>query len=270
MGNSGYKFLGYFSTKTHFNSEFPLENLNFQEICERLLKSEEFFFCEHHFSVNNEEFIIKYDKSFELNKRNEVPAWKILPCNNTPPLENDDFSYKLSDFLKNKTQKLGFEDLETIRRDSIRYFLYSEYHEFLNLSTKNPQISSRFKKSQQKFLNYLKTQDNYANFLVEFSLLLNLMEIPYKTTFICEESGVLIDLAIIEKKIGFIFFENSQSLRVLDEEYSIRPDNLLMAKGLMLEKKGGWSVHFINYEEWSKVYNTRSKRQQFLEFCKKD
>ena len=270
MGNSTYKFLDYFSMKAHFISEFPLEKLNFLEMCEKLLKSEEFFFCEQHFSLNNEDFIVKYDKSFELNKRPEVPAWKILPCNKASPFENDDFSFKLSDFLKNKIQKLSFEDIALIRRDSLRYYLYSEYCDTLGLSMKNTQISSRFQKSQQKFLNYLKTQDDYANFLVDFSLLLNLMEIPYKTTFICEDSGVLIDLAIVEKKIGFIYYDNSQSLKVLDEGYSFRPDNSLMAKGLLLEKKGGWSLHFIHYEEWSKLYNTRGKRQAFLEFCKKE
>lgn len=134
----------------------------------------------------------------------------------------------------------------------------------------NNQIINRFRKAQSRLLSSLKSEDKYANFLVEVSLILNILEVSYKTTYICEETGILIDIAVQETRRALIFYDDSQSVVVLGENgvKKIYPNNLVIAKARILEKIGKWQVLLINFEEWMKECNTRSKREEFLTSCK--
>lgn len=119
-------------------------------------------------------------------------------------------------------------------------------------------------------MSSLKSEDRYANFLVEVSLILNTLEVSYKTTYICEETGILIDIAVQETRRALVFYDDSQSVSVLGQN-GVRktyPNNLVIAKARILEKIGKWQVLLINFEEWMKECNTRSKREEFLTKCK--
>ena len=119
-------------------------------------------------------------------------------------------------------------------------------------------------------MSSLKSEDRYANFLVEVSLILNTLEVSYKTTYICEETGILIDIAVPETRRALVFYDDPQSVTVLGQNgfKKTYPNNLVIAKARILEKIGKWQVLLINFEEWMKECNTRSKREEFLTKCK--
>lgn len=94
-------------------------------------------------------------------------------------------------------------------------------------------------------------------------------QISYKTNYICKKTEILIDLAFIQERIGFIFFDASQNVRVLLDDNLIEnnPDNFTVLKAGFLEKVGGWKIHLISFREWMKKYETKQKRVEFLSKC---
>ena len=264
--------LRYFENKPLLQTGYTLENIEyFPWLLENLLKSEIFSFCETSMKIGEKQYLLKYNKSFmtpskESMKKDSV-ILKILPCNATLSPDIEEMCFKLPELNTEKTQEYGLIEMEEIKLAQYKYFIYLEYSSKLAFPVENQRIFADFTKAQSKYLNYLKSKDEYANFLVEISLIFNLMEISYKTTYICEETGVLIDIAILEKKIGFLYYDHTHSVRNIDGG-RVLPDNLMLMKCHELEKRGQWEIHLINYDEWIRQYNTRSKREEFMAFCR--
>lgn len=241
------------------------------KIIEKLFKTPQFGFFENKATQDNKEFNLKYDQSFELTKKKLFPSWKILPSNESKyddSNENQNLILKASELSSNRYNP-NDKDNSLYPKEFIpstqKHYLYSEFSVLTNLPLENEILTLNFKKTQNKELVLLKSIDEYANFLVEFSLILNLLEVNYKTNFECPESDILIDLVIPHKKIGFLFVNNDKLIKVLQENKIVyTPDNLSIIKAYLLETLGGWKISLIVFDEWVKKYDTRKKKEIFI------
>ena len=239
-----------------------------EKLINEVLRSEDFFFCEKELQFNQTITTLKYAKSFEILSKNATPGWKILPFNSGSVGQEETY-FTMNDFMKNPTMKVANNDFKDFFVDYMKYFLFLEYRQIARLPNKNELLFANFKRSQGKLLHSLKSDDSYANFLVEVSLILNTLEISYKTTYICEETGILIDIAIPENRQAIVFYDESQSVSYLDKDKKKRlPNNLVLAKARILEKIGKWQVQVMNFEAWMKEFNTITIRDEYFQFCK--
>ena len=175
---------------------------------------------------------------------------------------------KANDLVSRSGSFDRFQYLDEIYMPILRYFLYNEYCVKTNLPFEKDSLSEEFKKALAKELKIWKNKEDYANFLIEFSIALNSLNYTYTTNFECPETYIQIDLAIQDEKgkRGFIFVDENQTIRVLkDNKEILTPDNASIIKAYTLEALGGWKIRLVMFSEWIKEHNSKKKREQYLE-----
>ena len=241
-------------------------------IIEKVLKTP-FYSYELNLNVGDKMVGLKFDKSFKLMSGRFKPreTFKMLTFNdgtlNGVNFDSENM-IKAGDLVSRNGSLDPSQYFDEIHLPILRYFLYNEYSVKTNLPFEKESLSEEFKKALAKELKTWKNKDDYANFLIEFSITLNSLNYTYTTNFECPETYIQIDLAIQDEsgKRGFIFVDENQTIKVLkDNKEILTPDNASIIKAYTLESLGGWKIRLVMFSEWIKEHNSKKKREQYLE-----
>lgn len=235
-----------------------------EKLVPTLLYGEEFFYCKTKVSFGETNSIsLKYKKSIVLmeEKFKNIDTWKLFVYNKMPPVNIENNGVYLSDlnFNLNAINKTNMNELYNVKH--FLYLLENNLEDDQNLD-----LEDLFRKEQENFSNLKKKIDFYQSFVVEFSIHMNILQVPYKMSHICPNTKILIDLVLSNQNIGLLFYENIQNIEVLvngEVQFSV-PDNVLLMKMKVLEEKGGWKIFLINYENWVVKFDTNEKKKGFM------
>lgn len=235
-----------------------------EKLIPNLLYGEEFFYCKTKVPFGETNSIsLKYKKSIVLmdEKFKNIDTWKLFVYNKMPPVHIENNGVYLSDLNFN----LNAKDKTNMNEEyNIKHFLYLLEN---NLEDdQNLDLEDLFRKEQENFSNSIKKIENYQSFVVEFSIHMNIIQVPYKMSHICPNTKILIDIVLPNQNIGLLFYETIQNIGVLangEVQFSV-PDNVLLMKMKLLEQKGGWKIFLINYENWVIKFDTNEKKKGFM------
>jgi len=254
--------------------KLPAEHLAFlRPLCRNLLRSEHFHFFENVVTVDGKIHKLKYFGSFELGQDLMSNTFKILPKNRMGAVdqgagessENDLFVSQTGATEENlfETSK-AFEE-QTIRQEykniAKKYMLYQQFYELADLPAVNEQLITEFSDLQIKNFNLVKFKENFANFLIDITLILHELGLLYKTNLECETSKVLIDIALADQKVAIIFIDQQETVCELKgDQKKYHPDNFNKMKADLL-RKAGWNVIPIIYESWNLEFESKEKKE---------
>lgn len=261
-------------------------NQNMKAIVEKIMKSEFFSYFENVTVIDGQTFRIPYFRSFYFEELSKSIPYKVFVRNKSSlgqlydswtPAELVNQSDQLS--LSSTNQNLDQNFFEVPRHivdhqlhaeyqdAALKYHLYQYYRQHLpELPFQNEIILSDFISLQTKVFNMTKFTENYANFLIDMTLILHELDLLYKTNFLCEQSKVLIDIAIIEKKIAVIFVNQLSTVKVSDDSGRLVPvpNNIQTLKGNSLTELGGWKVIHVVEEDWCAPNKRREDNEAFV------
>ena len=254
--------------------KFAAEHLAFlRPLCRNLLRSEYFHFFENVVTVDGKVHKLKYFGSFELGQDLMSNTFKILPKNRMGSVEAQNLGESENDLFVSQTgateenlfeTSKAFEE-QTIRQEykniAKKYMLYQQFYDLAELPAVNEQLVTEFSDLQIKNFNLVKFKENFANFLIDITLILHELGLLYKTNLECEQSKVLIDIALIDQMVAIIFIDQQETVCELKgEQKKYHPDNFNKMKTDLL-RKAGWNVIPIIYESWNVEFETKEKKE---------
>lgn len=247
-----------------------------KSLCDTLLKSESFYYFVNEVEVDGKVFKLKYFGSFALTKDIMSNTFKVLPKNKTGSLDSFGNSNSENDLFVSQggpSEENLFETSKSFGEDTIKeefktvahkYLLYSKFHGLAQLQSANEQLTSEFMDLQNKNFNLIKFKENFANFLIDVTLILHELGHLYKTNFECGTSHVLIDIALIDLKVAILFVDQQETICELKNgEKHYYPNNFHKMRADLL-KQVGWNVIPIIYETWNSQLNTKEKKEYNL------
>jgi len=220
---------------------------------------------------------IKYYGSFELGQDLMSNTFKVFPKNKMGTIEEFDSSHSSENDLFITQTGASEENLfetskafeeQTIRSDykkiTRQFMLYNQYHEHAELPPENEQLEQEFIDLQNKNFNLVKFKENFANFLIDITLILHEFGLLYKTNLECEQSKILVDIALVDQKTAIIFVDQQETIYELQNDGRIyHPDNFNKMKIDTLRKKG-WNVIPVIYESWNNEFDTKEKKEYYI------
>jgi len=256
------------------DEKFAAEHLAFlRPLCRNLLRSEYFHFFENVVTIDGKVHKLKYFGSFELGQDLMSNTFKILPKNRMGSVEAQSLGEPENDLFVSQTgateenlfeTSKAFEE-QTIRQEykniAKKYMLYQQFYDLAELPAVNEQLLTEFSDLQIKNFNLVKFKENFANFLIDITLILHELGLLYKTNLECEQSKVLIDIALIDQMVAIIFIDQQETVCELKgEQKKYHPDNFNKMKTDLL-RKAGWNVIPIIYESWNVEFETKEKKE---------
>ena len=248
-----------------------------KQLCKSLLRSEYFHFFENVVVHDGKVVKIKYYGSFELGQDLMSNTFKVFPKNKMGTIEEFDSSHSSENDLFITQTGASEENLfetskafeeQTIRSDykkiTRQFMLYNQYHEHAELPPENEQLEQEFIDLQNKNFNLVKFKENFANFLIDITLILHEFGLLYKTNLECEQSKILVDIALVDQKTAIIFVDQQETIYELQNDGRIyHPDNFNKMKIDTLRKKG-WNVIPVIYESWNNEFDTKEKKEYYI------
>lgn len=243
-------------------------------VCRNLLLSELFYHYENPVVYNGKLYKLKYYGSFALREDLIGNSFKILPKNRTSSNQiSETYENSEADAQSNIPEDNLFEASKALEEENLqreykkmatKYFLYKHYHSLAELPVNNEQIDVEFFELQNKNFNLIKFKENYANFLIDITLILHEIGLPYKTNMECEQTKLLIDIGIVDQKTAILYVDGSDAVCHLKNEQKTYHHNTFMElKGKLLEK-AGWNVIYVIYDYWNVDNDTKDKKEYDL------
>ena len=246
-------------------------------LCTDIIRSETFYYYENVVVMDGKTINIRYYGSFELSDNLKSNTFKILPKNKTGSLEtrfsidnpennlfvsqtgaNEENLFETSKAFEEQTIKSQYKKI------AIKHFLYEYFYDLAELEPKNEQLLSGFLDLQNKNFNLVKFKEQFANFLIDITLILHELGQLYKTNFVCEQSHILVDIALIDYKVAIIFVDLQETVSEIRKgEKNYLSDNFNRMKADSLERFG-WKVVKIIYEDWIVKNHTKEKKEYSL------
>ena len=260
-------------------------NTQITAIANKLFKTETMFYFENQYvDDKGRSFKLKYYSSLIMDTEAQSFSYKILPKNRTNSSQVIDMGTSIpnsiisdeQEFLttnSNINEENLFENSKSIENEKLqrnyyeiakKYFIYNQYYDRVpGLTQTNEILIDKFVELQNNTFNLLKFREEYANFLIDMTMILHQLELLYKTNYECDKSGILIDIAVFQNKLAIINVEKKNFIQEInDDKKTYYIDNLTLMKGKTLETLGGWNVIYIMYDIWNIENDTREKKER--------
>lgn len=141
------------------------------------------------------------------------------------------------------------------------YMIADLMSQFIDRSGMSKDVELESQEYQKSVNSKRKLNEEYVNLIICLTL-----SIPYsyryKTGLVCEQSNVLVDLAIYTPTHQVAILVVDTNSLIADTDGRTYFPNAFLLKLTALTKH--WKVYCINLSQWSKLYQTRAKQEEFI------